>query len=42
MRGLGPEWEVAAIRQDRTDITESGVTIVPDGTIEATILIKRR
>ena len=29
LRALGLEWEVAAIRQERTDVTESGVTWCP-------------
>ena len=42
LRALGLEWEVAAIRQDRADVTESGVIVVPDATTEATIVLRRR
>jgi len=42
LRALGLEWEVAAIRQDRTDVTASGVTVVPDATTQATIVLRRR
>ena len=41
-RALGVEWEVAAIQQGRTDVTSSGVVIVPDTTTEATIVLRRR
>jgi hypothetical protein len=41
-RALGVEWEVAAIRQGRTDVTTSGVVIAPDTTTEATIVLRRR
>jgi len=41
-RALGLEWEVAAIRQGRTDVTTSGVVVVPDATTEATIVLRRR
>jgi hypothetical protein len=41
-RALGLEWEVAAIRQGRTDVTTSGVVIAPDTTTEATIVLRRR
>jgi hypothetical protein len=41
-RALGAEWEVVAIRQDRTDVTTTGVVVVPDATIEATIVVRRR
>ena len=36
------DWEVAAIRQGRTDVTTSGVVVVPDGTTQATIVLRRR
>jgi hypothetical protein len=42
LRALGTDWEVAAVRQDRIDVTESGISIVPDATIEATIVVRRR
>ncbi len=42
LRALGLEWEVAAVRQDRTDVTESGVIVVPDATTQATIVLRRR
>jgi hypothetical protein len=42
LRALGTDWEIAAVQQDRSDVTESGVTIVPDATIEATIVVRRR
>jgi hypothetical protein len=42
VRALGLEWEVAAIRQDRTDVTGSGVIVVPDATTPATIVLRRR
>ena len=39
---LDVDWEVAAIRQDRTDVTSSGVVVVPDATTQATIVLTRR
>lgn len=42
LRGLDVDWEVAAIRQDRTDVTISGVVVVPDATINATIVLRKR
>ena len=42
LRAIGPEWEVAAVRQDRTDVTETGIVVVPDATIEATIVVRKR
>lgn len=42
LRGLDVEWEVAAIRQGRTDVTNSGITVVSDATTEATIVLRRR
>ena len=42
LRGLDLDWEVAAIRQDRTDVTSSGVVVVPDATTQATIVLRRR
>jgi Carboxypeptidase regulatory-like domain len=42
LRALGLEWDVAAIRQDRTDVTERGVIVVPDATTQATIVLRRR
>ena len=42
LRALGLEWEVAAIRQGRTDVTASGIAVVPDETAEATIVLRQR
>jgi hypothetical protein len=42
LRALDLEWEIAAIRQDRTDVTSSGVIVVPDRTTTATIVLRRR
>lgn len=42
LRGLDLNWEVAAIRQDRTDVTNSGVIVVPDSTTKVTIVLRRR
>ena len=42
LRALGVEWEVAAIRQGRTDVTRSGIVVVPNGVTEATIVVRRR
>ncbi len=42
VRGLDVDWEVAAIRQDRTDVTGSGVAVVPDATTPATIVLRKR
>jgi len=42
LRALGLEWEVAAIRQGRTDVTASGVIVAPDTTTQATIVLRRR
>jgi hypothetical protein len=42
LRALGLEWEVAAIRQGRTDVTSSGVVVAPDTTTQATIVLRRR
>jgi hypothetical protein len=42
LRAIGLEWEVAAIRQGRTDVTASGIAVVPDATTEATIVVRRR
>jgi hypothetical protein len=42
VRGLGTDWEVAAVLQGRTDVTRSGIVMVPDGTIEVTIVLRRR
>ena len=41
-RALGLEWEVAAIRQGRTDVTSSGVVVAPDTTTQATVVLRRR
>jgi hypothetical protein len=35
-------WEVAANSQNRTDVTNSGIVVVPDSTIQATIVLRRR
>ena len=42
LRALGLEWEVAAVRQNRTDVTGSGILVMPDTTIEATIVLRRK
>ncbi len=42
LHGLDSGWEIAAVRQGRTDVTTSGIVVVPDGVIEATIVIRRR
>jgi len=42
LRALDVDWEVAAIRQGRTDVTSSGVVVVPDATTQATIVLRRR
>jgi hypothetical protein len=42
LRGLDVDWEVAAIRQDRTDVTSSGVVVISDATTPATIVLRRR
>lgn len=42
LRALDLDWEVAAIRQGRTDVTSSGVVVVSDATTEATIVLRRR
>jgi hypothetical protein len=42
LRALGTEWEVAAVLQDRSDVTESGIVVAPDSTVEATIVLRRR
>jgi hypothetical protein len=42
LRALGLEWEVAAVRQNRTDVTSSGILVMPDSTIEATIVLRRK
>ena len=42
LRALDLGWEVGAIRQNRTDVTTSGIVVVPDGTTEATIVLRRR
>ena len=42
LRALGLDWEVAAIRQGRSDVTGSGIIVVPDATTEATIVLRRR
>jgi hypothetical protein len=42
LRGLGVGWDVAAVRQGRADVTTDGIVVVPDTTIEATIVVRRR
>jgi len=42
LRALDVNWEIAAIRQGRTDVTSSGVVVVSDATTEATIVLRRR
>ncbi|HEX6163776.1 MAG TPA: hypothetical protein VFZ31_10440, partial [Vicinamibacterales bacterium] len=42
LRALGLEWEVAAVRQGRTDVTAAGIIVAPDATTEATIVVRRR
>jgi hypothetical protein len=42
LRALDVDWEVAAIRQGRTDVTSSGVVVVPDATTQATIVLRKR
>ena len=42
LRALDIDWEVAAIRQDRSDVTGSGVVVVPDATTQATIVLRKR
>jgi hypothetical protein len=42
LRGLGVGWDVAAVRQGRTDVTMSGIVVVPDATVDATIVLRRR
>jgi hypothetical protein len=42
LRGLDVDWDVAAIRQDRTDVTSSGVVVISDATTPATIVLRKR
>ena len=42
LRALGLEWEVAAVRLGRSDVTTSGIAVAPDATTEATIVLRRR
>lgn len=42
LRALDLGWEIGAIRQGRTDVTKSGVSVVPDRTTNATIVLRRR
>lgn len=42
LRAIGTEWEIGSIQQDRTDVTESGITVIPDATVQATIVLRRR
>ena len=42
LRALDVNWEIAAIRQGRTDVTTSGIVVAPDTTREATIVLRRR
>lgn len=39
--GLDRNWVVRAVRQKRRDVTVSGIDIVPDRTIDATIVVAR-
>ena len=40
--GLDPAWQVRAVRYGRTDITASGIDVLPGTTIEIAILVSRR
>jgi hypothetical protein len=42
LRALDLGWELAAVRQNRTDVSTSGIGVVPDDTVEATIVLRRR
>jgi hypothetical protein len=42
LRALGLDWEVAAVRLGRADVTVAGIAVVPDAAIDATIVIRRR
>jgi hypothetical protein len=42
LRAIGPEWEVAAVRQGGVDVTATGVAIAPGITTEVTIVVRRR
>ncbi len=42
VRAIGVDWEVAAIRQGRSDVTDSGVQVVPDDVVDTTIVLRRR
>jgi len=42
VRAIGPEWEVAAVRQGGVDVTATGVDVVPGATVDVTIVVRRR
>jgi len=42
LRALDVDWQVEAIRQERVDVTDTGIAIVPDGTVNATFVVRRR
>ena len=42
LMGLGPEWEIRSIVQDRTDVTGSGVTLAADTEAKVVITVGRR
>jgi len=40
--GLDPEWEIRSISQDRSDVTSSAITLVPDTEANVVIVLGRR
>jgi hypothetical protein len=40
--GLGPEWEIRSIVQDRSDVTAAGVTVTADSEAKVVITVGRR
>ena len=42
LRAIGPEWEIAAVRQGGVDVTAIGVEVAPGATTEVTIVVRRR
>ena len=42
LMGLGPEWEIRSIVQDRSDVTASGVTLTADTEAKVVITVGRR
>lgn len=40
--GLSTEWQVQAVLHGRSDITTTGVEVLPDATVEVTIVLARR